>query len=100
MVAIDPTKIPPTILTAEGRAAYHLAILHDMFGEEKYAELPGQEMTKLVTCMVGKAYDGTHRLIYRASFELHPNWSTSGNKLWDDVLPYASATIPARYLVA
>lgn len=99
MTALDLATIPQNIATAESLAAWNLAMLYDLYGSSTYQEVPGAEMTSLVTAMVGKAYEGTQRIIYRASFQLHPEWQTSPNKLWDDVLSFpGDAIIPARYL--
>lgn len=76
-------------------------MLYDMYGATTYQELPGTEMTSIVSAMVGKAYDGTQRLICRASFQLHPEFITSTNKLWDDVLTFpGEPIIPARFLAS
>ena len=98
MTTLSLSNLPQNIVTAESLGVYSLALLYDLYGGTKYQELPGEELTSLVSCMVGKAYDGTTRAIYRASFKINPEWSTSTNKMWDDVLPFADAQIPARYL--
>lgn len=100
MTTLSLSEIPQNIVTAESLGVYSLAMMYDMYGQTKYQELSGSEMTPLVSCMVGKAYDGTIRAIYRASFQIHPEWATSPNKLWDEVIPFADAQIPSRYLVA
>lgn len=98
MAALLTENIPSGIVTAESHAVYFMSLLYDLFGGTNYQEVPGNDLTPLVSAQMGRAGDGTMRLIYRGSFKMHPEWATSTNKVWMDVLPYAEATIPARYL--
>lgn len=99
MPNILSNRIPQNIATVEGHAAWSFLTLYDLYHSSTYQELAGQELTALVTAMVGRSYDGTHRLICRASFQLHPEFATSTNKLWDDVLKFpGEPIIPARFL--
>lgn len=93
------TQIPQNIATLESNTAWGLLALYDLYQASTYQELPGVELTPLVSAMVGKAYDGSQRLICRVSFQLHPEFTTSTNKLWDDVLKFpGEPIIPARFL--
>lgn len=98
MANLTLAQVPTNIVTAEALGVYSMALLYDLFGGTKYQEVSGTELTPYVTSQMGRAADGTERIIFRASFELHPEWRTSTNKIWLDVLEFAEATVPARYL--
>lgn len=93
------SQIPSTVGgSAESLGMYSCSLLYDLFGGSLYKEVQGGELTPYVTAQQGRAADGTERLIYRVSFQMHPEWRTSTNKIWQDTLEFAEATIPARYL--
>ena len=99
MPQIILSQVPQNIATLESLSAWSLLTLYDLYQAATYQELPGVEMTSLVSAMVGRSYDDTQRLICRASFQLHPEFATSTNKLWDDVLKFpGEPIIPARFL--
>jgi hypothetical protein len=98
MTNLALSSVPTNIVTAEALGVYSLSLLYDLFGGTNYQEVPSSDLTPLVSAQQGRAGDGTERLIYRASFQMHPEWRTSTNKVWMDVLEYAEATVPARYL--
>ena len=85
-------------MTLEQLGAYSLLALYDLFGNTKFQQTAGEELSPLVYALTGRAYDGTQRLVVHAAFQLHPEWASSTNKLWDEVLPFAEVNIPTRYL--
>jgi hypothetical protein len=91
-------QIPTTATaTAEALGVYSCSLLYDLFGNTNYREVQGADLTPLVSAQQGRAADGTERLIYRVAFQLHPEWRTSVNKIWQDTLEFAEAEIPNRY---
>jgi hypothetical protein len=99
MAALTLAQIPANVGgSVESLTMYSCSVLYDMYGGTRYQEIPGDELTPLVTSQVGRAGDGTERLIYRVSLHLHPDWRTSANSIWLDTLQYSAAIVPARYL--
>lgn len=98
MTDLVQTQIPDAINTVEGLASWNLALLYDLFGGRMYQEVQGDDLTALVTAQGGRAGDGTERLIYRVSLQLHPDWRTSPNPIWMDTIEYAEVAIPTRYI--
>ena len=99
MTAFTPSQIPATGITLlEQSAHWHLALLYDLHKNDKYQEASSSELTPFITAKQGLAADETERIIYRVSFEMHPEYRTSTNKIWLDTLAFANATIPTRYL--
>lgn len=99
MADLTLAQIPTTVGgSAESLGMYSCSLLYDLFGGSLYQEVPGAENTPYVTAQQGRAGDGTERLIYRVSFQLHPEWRTSVNKIWQDTIEFQEVTVPARYL--
>lgn len=99
MANLTLAQIPANVGgSAESLGSYSCALLYDLYGGSLYKEVQGAENTPYVTAQQGRAADGTERLIYRVSFQMHPEWRTSTNKIWQDTLEIAEVTIPARYL--
>lgn len=100
MTDLIAAQIPPAAVTTVERAAiYHLSLLYDLFGGTPYQEVAGEALTPLITAQQGRAGDGTERLIYRVSLQLHPEWRTSTNAIWVDSIAFGNPAIPARYKV-
>lgn len=100
MTQILVSEIPPAALeTVERAAVYFSSILYDLYGGRQYQEVAGGALTPLVTSQQGRADNGTERLIFRPSFQLAPDWRTSVNPIWLDVIDFADTEVPQRYLV-
>jgi hypothetical protein len=98
MTAFTQAQFPTNIITIEQGAHFFCALLYDLHKKSKYQETHSSDLTPYITAQQGLAADETERIIYRVSFEMHPEYRTSTNKIWMDTLAFADATIPNRFL--
>lgn len=97
MTAFLTADIPSDVTTVEQLFVWAGAILELNSGADTYPEtVAGSEYT--VSIKRGRAFDGTLRIIPRASFELVDDYQT--RPLWKQPKELKQGTIPASFKLA
>lgn len=98
-MTVHTQTLPVSVLaTVESKAFYFTSLLYDLHKSDRFLLTQDAPMIAPVTMRFGDAADGTVRCIYSVSYSMDPIYVTSTVPLWGNVLPFANATIPARYL--
>lgn len=99
MTALNPTtQIPASVNSLGKSVGWSCGAYYSLYKEKPYKESEGADVVPIITMQDGLAANKTERIIIRVSLEMAPNWRTSDQPFWVNIIEPTNADIPPDFL--
>jgi hypothetical protein len=92
------TQVPASVNGLAKSVGWSCGAYYSLYKEKPYQESEGADLVPLITMQDGLAANKTERVIIRVSLEMAPNWRTSPQPFWVNIIEPSTADIPPDYL--
>ncbi len=101
MTGVDRnTQIPVSVNSLAKYVGWSCGAYYSLYKEKPYQESEGADVVPLITMQDGLAANKTERIIIRVSLQLAPNWRTSPQPFWVNIIEPSTVDMPPDYLPA